>query len=255
MSNLIAFMYHGVGAPADEASGARYTVTVPEFEEQLALLAEIDAQVSAPDTAVSVPGGVTLTFDDGEASVVTQALPRLASRGLRGALFMTTAWIGRRGYLDKSGLRELSSAGWLIGSHGHTHRFLNTLKRNELDEELARSRDLLGELFGAAPTHLSLPGGRMSGEVRARASAFGFHTLWTSRPGLTEVPLRQRLLRRTAIRRGMALEEFKRLASGDRVTHLVDELNMAVRGAARALVGEDRYHRLTANLLGRMGRK
>jgi peptidoglycan/xylan/chitin deacetylase (PgdA/CDA1 family) len=253
MSKLIAFMYHGIGAPADAASGERYTVTVPEFEEQLSVLAGNDARVQPPENAIR--GGVLLTFDDGEASVVTQALPRLASRGLRAALFMTTDWIGRRGYLNANGLRELQSAGWLIGSHGHTHRFLNTLSRNQLDAELCRSRDVLGNLFGTAPTHLSLPGGRMSRRVREQARAVGFDTLWTSKPGVMQLPLRGSLLRRTAIRRGFSRKLFIRLAAGVRSAHMMEQLTMASRGVARQVIGNNRYHRLTAEVLERLGRK
>lgn len=251
---FVALMYHGVGEPAAAAEGARYTVTVPELERQLSLLDEARVRVLAPDGVEEHDGpAVALTFDDGEQSVLSSALPRLAGRGHRATLFMTTAWIGRPGFLSAAGLRELRDAGWRIGAHGHTHRFLSTLPAAELGDELRRSRDLLGEHLGEAPVELSFPGGRSSPLVEEVARSLGFRRFWSSRPGVNRAG--ERDVRRIAVRRGEDPGRFRKLVEGRRLTHLAEAAVMSSRGLARGLFGEDRYHRLTAAVLGALGRR
>jgi peptidoglycan/xylan/chitin deacetylase (PgdA/CDA1 family) len=246
-------MYHGIGEPADPREGARYTVTVHELESQLAVLALRSTVVDPRDP--SARHGVAITFDDGEETVLTEALPRLQRMGARAALFMTTAWIGRRGYLDREGLRALQRAGWLIGSHGHTHRFLTALPPAERDRELHRSREILGDLLGAPPADLAFPGGRTSAAVERAASAAGYTRFWSSVPGVNRALGPGAPLRRTAVRRGEPLRRFGRLASGDAVAHLAERVNVACKSAVRQALGDDRYHAFTGRLLAGVGRR
>lgn len=248
-------MYHGIGEPADPAEGARYTVTVPEFERQLEEVAKSSVVVLAPFRIADGSCGLLFTFDDGEASVARHALPRLDRRGHRGALFMTTAWLGRRGFLDAVAIRELDAAGWLIGSHGHTHRFLNTLRADELRDELRRSRDELADILGYPPRHLSFPGGRTSPEVETVARELGFSTLWSSIPGVNRFGYQHQPIRRTAVRRGESIERFRRLVHGDPVTHALEGATARFRGLVRKAVGDERYHGVTGQVLAAFGRR
>lgn len=254
-SGVVVLMYHGVGNPADGAEGTRYTVTRLEFTRQLEAMKTTGVTVLGPEELVEGSRGVFLSFDDGEASVAREALPKLAALGLRAALFMTTGWIGKAGYLDERGLLELQSAGWLLGSHGHTHRFLNTLAPGDLSDELRRSRDHLAEILGARPEHLAFPGGRTSARVEATARSLGFTTFWSSLPGINREMAPGRPIRRTAIRRGESIERFRRLVCADPLTHALDEATMRGRGAVRAALGENRYHALTGRMLAAMGRQ
>lgn len=246
---VVALMYHGIGdTPVDGSDTLRYRVREHEFVAQIELLARLGAVV---DPSKPIGGsGVVLTFDDGDQTVVDRALPRMQARGMAGVLFMTTAWLGRRGYLDAHGLRTLRDAGWLIGAHGHTHRFLNILSPADLEEELGAARRALAETLGRAPTHLSFPGGRTSPAVEAAARAHGFTTLWSSRPGRNEAIMPGAPLRRTVVRRGTTLGRFGRLCRGEPFTHLADELDMGCRALVRRAVGDERYHALTGRVLG-----
>lgn len=248
-------MYHGIGEPADAAEGARYTVTALELARQLEELAASRLPVLEPDRVLQEDAGLVLTFDDGEASVARYALPELERRGLRGALFMTTGWLGRRGFLDRGALREIDAAGWLVGSHGHTHRFLSTLDDEELHLELRRSRDVLAELLGFAPRHLSFPGGRTSARVETIARSLGFTTFWSSRPGINRQGAGSEPIRRTVVRRGEPIERFRKLIQADPLTHALDEATMSCRALVRKVLGENRYHGFTGQLLAAIGRR
>lgn len=250
---VVALMYHGIGEPADPREGARYTVTVRELESQLGVLARRGSIVDP--RLRSVATGVAITFDDGEHTVLTEALPRLERLGARAALFMTTAWIGRPGYLDRHGLLAIREAGWLIGSHGHTHRFLTTLAPAELELELRRSSEILAGILGEAPQDLAFPGGRTSSAVERAAAAAGYARLWSSTPGRNRSLAAGAALRRTAVRRGDDLQRFERLVSGSAVAHLGDRVNVACKTAVRQALGDDRYHAFTGRLLAGLGRR
>lgn len=249
---FVALMYHGVGEPADPAEGARYTVTVPELEAQLARVAAAGG-ARDPRRAGHGGAGVVLTFDDGERSVLVEALPRLARRGWVAALFVTTAWLGRPGYLTAAELAPFRRAGWLVGSHGDTHRFLTTLGPDELRAELSRSRRVLARALGSPPTHLSFPGGRTSPAVEEAARACGFTTFWSSVPGVNRAA--GAVLRRTAVRRGAPAWWFARVVRGDPLVHAADRVDGALRGVVRRALGDGRYHAATGQVLAALGRR
>ena len=114
---VVALTYHGFGVAADPGAGARAAVPVAELEAQLEVIAAAGGAMD-PRRATTGDSGIVLTFDDGERSVLAEALPRLERRGWVGAVFVTTGWIGRPGYLTAADLRRLRREGWLVGAHG-----------------------------------------------------------------------------------------------------------------------------------------
>ncbi len=116
------------------------------------------------------PATAFLTFDDGFESVYRVALPEMRKFGGVGAVFIPTAFIGRTNTWDASfgvrfrhlnhhELQALHRAGWLIGSHGHTHRDLTRLAESEARQEVCTSVKLLARLLGEPPFALAYPFG------------------------------------------------------------------------------------------------
>lgn len=246
---VAVLMFHGVGEPADPAD-LRYTVTELELLEQMRAL-DPARVVSAPElrTRVRDEASVLLTFDDGEASVLALAAPLLSKLGMPAVLFMTTANLTRRGYLDGKGLRALAAMGFAIGTHGATHRFLSTLPDRELDEELVGAKKTLEDILGSAVVDMSLPGGRGGPRVTARAQAAGYEAVYTSIPGWNGPHMSRWAIRRTAIRRGMSKDLVRRYAECDPLVHAKDFVKVSSRGLVRRAVGEERYHQLTFRIL------
>lgn len=237
-------MYHGVDRPVDPAN-LRYTVSEAELREHVGMLGELRALAPADLHSTLSRDGVVLTFDDGEASVLSLAAPLLADRKLPAILFMTSGLVGKTGFLDAAGLRELGSMGFAIGAHGATHRFLSTLPIRELDEELTGAKKQLEDVVGRPVTDLSLPGGRGSPTVTERAVAAGYDAIYTSVPGWNGPSMDRLAIRRTAMRRGMSTELVRRLMRCDPLAHARDVVKMSSRGLVRKLVGEDRYQRIS----------
>jgi peptidoglycan/xylan/chitin deacetylase (PgdA/CDA1 family) len=120
-------------------------------------LAGAERGVKAPRDAI------LLTFDDGYQDAYTAVLPALRARGMRGTFFLVTSLIGsdaahrvvheeggiRRAYLIWPEVRALAAAGMEIGSHGVTHRRFADLAREEVRDELVRSKQQLEAMLGA----------------------------------------------------------------------------------------------------------
>ena len=185
---VLVLMYHGLHA--NPAAGAgydpRYSVHPAAFARQMDRLAATPAALRPVLATSPDSGGVrtVATFDDGDATNATVALPVLQALGLTAIFFITTDWIGRPGMLTPAQVRELSVAGMIIGSHGVSHHFFNSLPDAELARELQTSRIELSRLTGQPVDVLSLPGGRWDARVMVAAVGAGYRWVFGSRPHL-----------------------------------------------------------------------
>ena len=92
---VINITVHGIGrADRELESGEDQTwVSVDQFERML--------------DAVTDRSDVRITFDDGNASDVKVALPRLMERGITAEFFLLAGMLGERGRVDHCGVRAL----------------------------------------------------------------------------------------------------------------------------------------------------
>ena len=155
-SSVVVINVHGIGTPAREMDPGEDAVwiSVEQFE------AVLDAAVGRTD--------VRLTFDDGNASDVEIALPRLLELKLTAEFFVPAGLLGQPGRLDKDGVRELCKAGMSIGSHGWAHRDWRQLTPDEVREELVEAPRVLDELVGHPVSRVSIPFGSYDRHVLHR---------------------------------------------------------------------------------------
>jgi peptidoglycan/xylan/chitin deacetylase (PgdA/CDA1 family) len=181
-------MYHDIATPSEREQigfpgplAARYKLEPEAFEAHLDALAATGLR-PAPLDGAAAEADTAITFDDGGASAPAAARA-LERRGWRGQFFATTSRIGTPGFASAEELRDLHERGHVVGSHSHSHpTYMGKLSRAELDEEWARSRELLAALLGEPPRTASVPGGFLSEEVIASAAAAGYELLFTSEP-------------------------------------------------------------------------
>ncbi|MCZ6832799.1 MAG: polysaccharide deacetylase family protein [Acidobacteria bacterium] len=154
------------------------------FAAQLDLLADMGLPVIPLAVAVSQTGpGIAVTFDGGHRQLYTLAYPLLASRGLVATVYMMTGHISSLDPLPDGGqamswamLRELSQAGWTIGSQGVRATRLTTLAEGTLAEELRASRKALEDGLGTPCPHFCPPWGDMDQRVLTAIRAAGYMT-------------------------------------------------------------------------------
>ncbi|MBI4487154.1 MAG: polysaccharide deacetylase family protein, partial [Acidobacteria bacterium] len=123
-----------------------------------------------------------ITFDDGGMSAL-RAADLLDEHGLRGHFFITTNYIGSRGFVDWRDLRDLHERGHVIGSHSCSHPLrIGHCTWPQVVDEWTRSAAVLGDILGEPVTVGSVPGGDFAPRVAEAAAKAGFTDLFTSEP-------------------------------------------------------------------------
>ncbi|MET8174441.1 polysaccharide deacetylase family protein [Streptomyces clavifer] len=182
--------YHSVSDPTDDPYGI--TVSAERLDEQLTWLRRrgltaVGVAALLRGRAAGRRGQVGLTFDDGYADFLDEALPVLARHGCTATVFVlpglpggSNAWdpLGpRRPLLTEDGIRAAAGAGMEIGSHGMRHRDLTALSDDELRAETHGSREAIRRLTGTEPAGFCYPYGtadrRVLASVRDAGYAYG----------------------------------------------------------------------------------
>jgi peptidoglycan/xylan/chitin deacetylase (PgdA/CDA1 family) len=188
---LPVLMYHSVSdAPA--ASARALSVRPAVFGAQLSYLRRqgftgltFGELAQRHRTGQPFPARpIVLTFDDGYADLIEEALPMLIQHGFPATVFVTTGWLrdaGRHAVATAPGrmlswaqLAELSAAGVEVAAHSHSHPQLDRISTARLRTELGASKQLLEDRLGRPVFSLAYPYGYSSKRVRTVAREIGY---------------------------------------------------------------------------------
>jgi peptidoglycan/xylan/chitin deacetylase (PgdA/CDA1 family) len=197
MRDALLLNYHAV-SPTWPASLA---IDPRSLEAQLSM---VTARGYRPVTAAALltpqtGRTLTVTFDDGYASVLKLALPVLARLGVAGTVFVVTGfmnssepmswpgidhWIGTPHErelvsLNWDQIAQLADAGWEIGSHTRSHPSLTGLSDAELEDQLRGSRESLQDRLGRPCISLAYPYGAHDDRVVRAAGDAGYRIAFT----------------------------------------------------------------------------
>ena len=164
----INLCFHGIGAPAREREPgeARYWVSQELF---LRVLDEVRLSHS-----------INLSFDDGNKSDVSIALPALQERGLRATFFPLAGRLEDPDSVGASDLQLLRSAGMTVGSHGWAHVPWRGLDADGLRRELVEARAVLTDASAGSIDAAALPLGRYDRALLGQLQDCGYATVFTS---------------------------------------------------------------------------
>jgi len=134
------------------------------------------------DALLRLESGVTLTFDDGMASVLTQALPVLQSYAAPAHLFVVSDYVGATNrwptqpagvaaspLMDWPDLEACRSGGLTIEAHTRTHPDLTALSDARIHDEFEGCNELIERRLGSRPRLLAYPYGYRDARVEALA--------------------------------------------------------------------------------------
>jgi peptidoglycan/xylan/chitin deacetylase (PgdA/CDA1 family) len=230
---LPVLMYHGLHASADDPGrfDAVYSVTRD--------LDKLDTSAKA----------VVISFDDGDVSNRTVALPLLKERKLAAEFFVTADFVDQPGMLSNAQTRDLAEAGMGVQSHGCTHRYLEDLDEAALASELRDSKRRLEAASGAAVDALALPGGRGGERERRLARELGYRHVLNSVPGANQRWREGEYLERVAITRTMGLDEFASLVAWRGVAPRWQRLRFRLLRLPKRILGNRRYERWRSRVL------
>ena len=164
---VVVLLYHRVGA---HSAGREIDLPAELFESQLA---EIADRCVALDEALrtlnlSLPPAtdpIVVTFDDGTADFVDDALPLLVRYRVPAVLYVATEFVTEGREFPAGGrpaswaaLRDAVSTGLVtLGSHTHSHALLDRCDDLAVAGELDRSIELIGEQTGERALHFAYP--------------------------------------------------------------------------------------------------
>jgi len=115
-------------------------------------------------------GAVSLHFDDGYWSQVTNAVPLLNARGLRATFFLTTSTMDG---VPWDQWRQVAAQGHEIGSHTVNHLDLTSLSDSDLRYELSESQQVINQnIPSQSCISLSYPGTVSNSHVQAVTSEY-----------------------------------------------------------------------------------
>jgi peptidoglycan/xylan/chitin deacetylase (PgdA/CDA1 family) len=133
--------------------------------------------------AVAGRSDVVITFDDGNASDVDIALPRLLERSLTAEFFLPAGLLCQPGRLDHEGVRHLLRAGMSIGSHGWAHVNWRGLDAKRAKQEMVEAHQVLDELTGQRVSRVAVPFGAYDRHVLRRLRQADVTRVYTSDGG------------------------------------------------------------------------
>ena len=224
---LRVLTYHRVN---DGHPGDRLSISTEAFAAQMETLARSGRPVVRLEDAVSemradrtLPeGAVALTFDDGYADNLSEALPVLDRHGFPAVFFVVTGVVGTPAtieryarccdadrMLDWDEVRALRASGHAIGGHGRTHRELVALPLDEARAEAEGCARDIEELTGQRPRLFCYPRGSENAAVRRIVGEAGFDAACTVRPGPNAPGTDLFALRRTEISGDDTLRDFR----------------------------------------------
>lgn len=246
---IVILIYHRVGGRTP------VSVDLPRslFELQMAYLAEhcrpltLDQAVEELRTGVAGRGGrgVVVTFDDGTADFVEEAVPVLAHHGVPATMYLATAFLeDQRMFPDEgrpmtwaAAAEALASGVVTYGSHTHTHALLDRIPPDAAAEELDRSVGLVQDRLGVDAQHFAYPKALPAASATEPLIRSRFRTaaLGRTRPNrLGQTDLHR--LTRSPVQLSDGMEWFERKVSG----------GMALESDLRDALNFWRYRRLTA---------
>lgn len=239
--DCITLMYHNIALDGCSQVDFRewqpaYDVSYENFLTHLALMQKPDG------------GRVHLTFDDGYRSLHQLLVISRERFRVQCTCFVTSAAIGKSGMLSRGEIRELAGLGISMGTHSHSHIFLENLTDQQLQAEVLAPKQILEDIIGQAITTMSLPGGRYDRRVVEYAAAHGYREMYASIPGFRRIRLVQQppleLVPRWVITGKTSRHELDMILQAT-PWHLFKHRSLYTLGRlGKRLLGNQGYHRM-----------
>jgi len=206
----VALMYHSI-TPGGSKPDSQWSVSLDSFKRHLDVIEEFNWNTDSLNaygakTSLSKKT-VVITFDDGYADNY-QAFEELVRRRMTATWYIVCDDIGNRASWKDSGhkpilsvtqLAEMAAQGMTVGSHGLSHKRLNTLDSKTVQAELGESKAKLETILQKSITSLAYPYGAYNDEVVATAKSVGYKSGVSTHCGFGLVNNNPLLIRRVAI--------------------------------------------------------
>ncbi len=253
-SNITIFLYHEVTDVPERAKkirrmGPADSLTVGQFEEQMALLSErANTRVVTADDifnkAEDDARKIVITFDDGFIGNYLFAFEILERYGFKATFFITVDDISKDRYMSWDQLGALHKKGHSVESHTMTHPMLGECDEKQITYELETSKKIIEDKIGAPVKYLSLPYGSSDQRVITIAKQIGYKGIFTSsyNHGNSDGELYE--FGRIPIRDIYPLKKFIRLVNLSPAEILFIRANEDSKRLIKKIIGLNNYRKL-----------
>jgi len=154
--------------PSDTGYARRLLICPPAaFRDQLDALVRAGFNTISPDSYLAhlttaaplPPRPVLLSFDDSQASQVSEGLPQLDRRSMTATFFVMTVVLGKTGWMSRDDLRRLDAAGMSIAAHTWDHHRADEYTAADYPVQFDQPRELLEQVLRKPVRHFAYPYG------------------------------------------------------------------------------------------------
>jgi len=180
---IIALMYHRF----DEHKYPSTNIQMDVFKEQINIIENLKINFLHPknfNEEISKPNEekkILLTIDDGFQSFYDNAWPVLKTKNIPFILFISTTYVGKKGYMNWEQIKEIEESGLgIIGNHSHTHEYLVDQTNNQIINDLNQAIALFEKELGYSPEYFSYPFGEYSNDFKKILNIFSILLIFLS---------------------------------------------------------------------------
>lgn len=144
-----------------------YMVLPVKFAEQMQAFADSGYQTILPDQLYSYlaygkplpPKPFMITFDDTDAEQFTIGYTEMKKHNFKGVFFIMNISIGRKRYMSKEQLKQLSDEGHVIAGHTWDHHMVTKYNDSDWNIQLTEAKQKLQSITGKPVDYFAYPFG------------------------------------------------------------------------------------------------
>ena len=185
-------MYHFFGSN-EEALQSKNYVGRESFKKQMALIQLLGYHVITLDDLYEIRTGkrkpegreIAITFDDGNITFLTEAVPILKEYEFPVTQFLITESMkrGLNSSMSIGTIKLLLQYGWFhIGAHTRTHPLLSRLENEQIEDEVLGSKKELEAIFKVPVNHIAYPVGDFDARTLSAVGEAGYWMGFTTSP-------------------------------------------------------------------------
>ena len=180
-----------------------------------------------------------ITFDDGKLSNYKLAFPKLLELNMSATFFICPENINKKDFLTWAMVNEMADHGMEIGSHSMSHPFLSLLRKEEVEYEAQKSKDIIEQNIGQEVVSFAYPYGDFSRTTDFILKSAGYKYICTSKPGFSD--LDSTFLRRNSVHSNISIGEIDSLINPSRLRFMKDVINYSLRRSLKEIIGPKNY--------------
>ena len=228
-SGIPVLNYHAIDDTDNINSSHNVSVSLASFKEQISWLHKEGYKTVTNEELndllfhkKKIPGKhVLITFDDGYFSLHKYALGILSDFGYTATLFLSTSFIGNPynqndfefvnhdRQLTWPEIRDLSSNGWSIQSHGYTHTRMTHLDIPSIAKEVTLSKTIIEQNLGKTVDAFAFPYGIYNKAVIDQLKNAGYTSAYTVHSGKLYPSAKRFQIPRIEINNADSMDSYK----------------------------------------------